>query len=388
MPSSRNRTGRAGTHRVPGPRRVAALALATALAATLPDRAQAANCAPTPVTPEFDDLPCMTVVDRSTDPTLTLAYSYDPGLVQMAALGGAQTLSLIAFRSRPRRLPTWLSTDLYQAQKDAYSGGECDIPDAGPEDILETSVELAGEWTLLTPTPLAVTVEQAAAGFTWDTTGMDPGTYHLFAFTDAGRFPAWTIVRGGFTVADDPTDAAASPPGVFLLDPVGLSPIPGQEYGLRGCAFAMPGSELDVEWATSAPTPQEQLWHFIATCLPLEGESIRVPYLLPEETAGAQVQFRATVRDPVGREDSTFTLFSLVAESCTTSTPGPHCDGFEPGDPSSFPDDRCVDPTETTGAGAGGNLTGGCGCVAHPTPGDRLWLLLPLLARRRRRPVG
>lgn len=341
--------------------------------------ARAADCAPTPVTPQFEDVPCMTIVERSSVAEITLRYSYDPALVQMAILGSPQTVSFVAFRTRPSNLPTWLSTAQYEAQKVDAEGGECGLEDPAPEDILDTNLDLAGEWTLLTPTPLPVTPEQAAEGFTWDTTGMDPGTYHIFAHTDAGRYPAWTALRGGITIVDDLQDTAAVPPGLFLLDPVGLGRIPGQVYSLRGCVFAMPGSQLDVDWSRPPSPEQERVWTPAAACLPVEDELVRIPYLVPEELAGQWIQLRGTLRDPTGRETSTFTIFSPVTESCTAMPPGDHCEAFEPGDPSQFPDDRCEEAS-------GGDDLEGCGCTgsAGPTGWPGLLGLIAFVRRRRR----
>ena len=380
-----------------------AVSLTFLLLAGAPTLAVASNCAPAPAIPDFGDPPCMTLVDRSADATVHVSYSYDPVALGMIPPDMGQSLYLVAFSERPATLPFWLTWDQVKAAQATYSG-DCTVLDPDPELVLETSTELAGKWTMLTPTPLEISAAQADMGFDWDTTGLEPGMYHLYGYADAGRFNVWNLYPGAFMVVDDPTPNTDGPIGLFLRDLPFDQMFPGQEYNLQACAFTPAGSELDLEWALST-FGEELTWNPMQGCFPTDGGDFQIPFLLPFETADDSVQFRGVLRDPMGREVRHFTSFKLMGPDCVTpiAVP-PACESFVEGDASAFPRDMCGGGSGTdggtTGGTAGGSGTdtssgqdtdggkgGGCACRAGSggAPGGAaLGLLLLAWGRRRR----
>ncbi|RMG94659.1 MAG: hypothetical protein D6705_15505 [Deltaproteobacteria bacterium] len=381
--------------------------LAGALAfVSLAPSARASNCAATPVSVDFESGECISVVDRTAGTTVHLAYTHPPEQLAMIQPGWEQWIHFYAFSVRPSTLPLWLSQQQVDDATALFMGSDCEVGVVPDEQILEKNAELAGTFYALGD-PVPVTAEQAAMGFDWDPAALPEGTYLIFAYVDAGRFNTWFGFPGAFKVVDGP-DPDAAGPSLYIQDlSLGTTYFPGQKYQVKVCTDSMDGSTLDLSWETSVLPGEEPLSGIVAACLPVEDPVTNVPFVLPQETASAQVRFVGTLTDPMGRTHETFSAFRLIgpstAECLDPDVPikPSHCSDFTPADPEDGqPDDRCETggTTGTTGGSVGGsdgsggtdtagtNDGDGAGCGCRTGGGPMAWaiLLLPLLVRRRR----
>ena len=401
-PSPRPGSPRAATRRGA---LVCAFAFATLLIA---GAAQAAN-GDLPRTPmQHQGQQCLTVVDRSVDPVVHLAYTIPLIDTCLTAdeLPGSRTHQLIAFchgDPRARILPHWHT----RAEADLAAAADLtDLDPVPPEDVLEDSPDYAGCWhpILAAEHRRPITCAAARPGVDWDTRDLAVGTYLVRGYTFDPPLNTWSPRHGLFKMIDDP-DPAASPPAVGIAN--------GDTYLyldrpmlVRLCADAMAGATVTLSYGPNDPAPA---WTPFIVDHPIGTGELDLEFLPPAELAGTIVTLRAEIVDPMGR---TYTAF-MQGEVNIQSTPDPAGPGepAAPELPTDPPYDFCAEnpdadksldcPELTTGADSSGD-TGdtapiegetGCGCRSSDSPASlaslammmlMMLMIMPLLGLRRR----
>jgi MYXO-CTERM domain-containing protein len=368
----------------------------------------------TPVTwPE--DVPCLLEVDRAVAATVELPYAI-PFEDPMAGAsitrdevpdGRRQQFFAFAADIDPRvAMPEWISWDDVTAAAALGLTDPATVEDAW---VLESHPLLAELFVRIDPDDARrpITFATAAAGASWDTSMLAPGTYVVRAYTWDPWPNLWAHPRrGAVRVFDDVDDPALVPALAVGIDTAVLH---RNELGmLHGCVAAPVGTTLSAAWADFTD-PDGAFTEFGA--IEVSGDEIAIPFEPPEALWGKFAVVRVTAIDPAGLRYDAF-----VPESITilASDAPSDCEGgsFVEGCSTSSGDGGTTDPG-TLGAGTGaseagttessGSVTGstegggsaaspvdaagGCGC-RHSQPGARalvLGIAMAWLGRRRTR---
>ncbi len=298
-PSPRPGSPRAATRR-------GALVCAFGFAALLlASAAQAAN-GDLPRTPmQHQGERCLTVVDRSIDPVVHLAYTIPLTDTCLTAdeLPGSRTHQLVAFchgDPRARILPHWHT----RAEADLAAAADLtDLDPVPPEDVLEDSPDYAGCWhpILAADERRAITCAAARPGVDWDTRDLAVGTYLVRGYTFDPPLNTWSPRHGLFKVIDDP-DPAASPPAVGIAN-VDTYMYPDRPMIVRLCADAMAGATVTLSYG---PNDADPAWTPFIVDHPIGTGDLDLEFLPPAELAGMIVTLRAEIVDPMGRTHTTF----------------------------------------------------------------------------------
>lgn len=298
-------------------------------------------------------------------------------------------------------LPNWISeADVEAASKVEYccepNPADCPgiiCPLADPDattapEILDTNPDWAGCANRVTGDDerRPITVEAAAAGVTWDTTGVEPGVYAIEGYTWEPPFNLWSRRPGFVKVVDEAADASQYPAAAIMSvseekddDHV----IDGCEtITIEGCVDAGDGATLDVFWRH--PTPGEVEWHRIVADEPVQNGSFAIDWA-PEALPDELLLLRVDVKDACGTytAHAPFALTVLSGDECED---GGVFGGGDTGDePDDFVDEQnnrdentCVDGTGGD-AGEDGGKTGACGGCSSSSAGGAL-AGIPLLA--------
>lgn len=360
-----------------------------------------------------EDVPCMTVVDRSQSAVLHFAYDipYEDTDVTADEVSDSRRHQFIAFcrnHSPQEPLPTWLS------DKDVLAAASTDPPlhdveDVPPDDIMENNPDYKDCFVRIVADEdrRPITFAEVAKGVDWDTTGLPAGPYIVEGYTWEPVFNTWYKRPGVIHVVDGP-DLAAVAPAAALMNTDGYM-FANDGLTLQGCARALPGSKLTGYWSLTAETLD---WKTFAVDVPLDGETISLAFEPPIEAVGEQITLRVDVTDPMDRTFSSYAYQvisvlpgsedtggcadsgSFIGENCGGSSSGTSDGGGTTFEPASTGDGSSGGPTTSGGGGSsGGADTGepklddpkGCGCRGD---GDGAWglaaLALGLAARRRR----
>ncbi|WAS95141.1 hypothetical protein [Nannocystis punicea] len=358
-----------------------------------------------------DDVPCMTVIDRSQSSTLQFEYSipYEDTELTPDELPTSRRHQFVAFcrdDSPQTPPPVWLSWTDANVWLDWAAEKMIDAELIEDDDVLETNPLYKDCFVRITADDARrpITEAEAMKPVVWDTTGLPAGAWRIDGYTWEPELNRWSRRPGVVHVVDGP-DLAAAPPAAALTNPEGAFVVAGESYVLEGCARAMPGSTLTGYWALADSLE----WQEFAS-QPLEGEAISLAFTPPLEVAPDSVVLRVDVTDPMQRTYSTYpvSLLSVLAPS-DPSTGG--CS-----DSGSFlaqgGEETCGDSGSTTGTSGDGPTTGaatdassssgegtsdsattspmtgsdpsGCGCRSDRSGSAALWLLLPVLGLRRR----
>ncbi len=374
-----------------------------ALALT-PMRAHAGN-GDLPRTPmQHQGQRCLTVVDRSVDPVVHLAYTIPFTDVCLTAdeLPGSRTHQLVAFchgDPRARIVPHWQT----RAEADlAAAAGLTDLDPVPPEDVLEDSPDYAGCWhPILSPEQRRpITCAAARPGVDWDTRDLPVGTYLVRGYTFEPPLNTWSPRHGLYKIVDDTSDPSSNPPAVAIAN-VDTYLSKDRPMLVRLCADTMDGATVTLSYGVNEAAPT---WVPAIVDHPISSGALDLEFLPPSELAGTIITLRAEIVDPQARR---FVAY-MEGEINIQVTPDPQGD-VEPAAPelTTGPDyDFCAEnpdadkirecpsqtssstdtgtdtdtPTDTDTATPGAD---GCGCrgATPPTP---LLLLLTLFRRRRR----
>ena len=249
---------------------------------------------------------CMTVVNRTVEPTLMLTYSipYEnlrpPDAVDEVA--DSRRHQFIAFcqdRSPHTFLQIWLS----QADVDAAAAaGIVDVGEATPEQILETNTQWKDCFTRITADDerRLITFAEAAKPVVWDTTMLPVGPYVVSGYTWEPEFSIWRQRPGVVKVVDDP-DPVKSPPAMAITNRNEIK-YSDEILTVVGCLDAMDGSTITGYWALSTDdTPTELEWNSFGEDTPVSGDSFELPLTLPPESFGEELAIKVEITDPMDR---------------------------------------------------------------------------------------
>ncbi|HWB74693.1 MAG TPA: hypothetical protein VG755_07050 [Nannocystaceae bacterium] len=305
---------------------------------------------------------CATVVERATTPVLHLAYEVpfeDLGPLSTDEVDDSRTHQFFAFArldyaavGTAQRLPPWISdADIERA---ALVDPEVVPTDIDGYDVLEdTSRFTATEWTRITADDARVPISQAQAaiGVDWDLGGLAPGPWSVWGYTWEPLLNLWAPRPGFVLVVDSLAERDAAGPAIALLSDA-RDVVTGEPFEVLGCADVAVGSTVTIEWGT-ADGPIEPQWAALVVDEPITTGALAIAVALPEEAAGegpgqVMARLRATVTDPSGRSHVAYT-------------------------PSLY----------TVELGEAPHTNEGCACTSS-APSSAWWLLVPLLARRRR----
>lgn len=359
---------------------------ATGVALLAAATAHAGNAGHVPTRVDWSGAQCLTIVDRSTDPTVHIPYGIpfedtDVTTDEVDDSRRHQFFALCEPKGFHRFLPRWVS----QADVEAASLKGIVEPEAlSPEEVLETSETWADCWWRITPDDERRPITQAMAdeGVDWDTSALPAGNYWVEGYTHEPPKGLWTARPGVYKILDG-ADPGAVGPAVAVTTPE-LSLFRDETVTLTGCVDAIEGSVLAVRYAR---LEAELSWQTYLEDEPVLGESFEVQWLSPEAEWGQTLVIRIDVEDPEGRETRALSWSPMVV----TEVEMP-CELFCD-DTGGATDDAA----EATGAEAGseddGNADGDeggggedCACRSPRRAGGQAGLplmLLPLLLRRR-----
>lgn len=321
---------------------------------------------PRPRTPaEFPEPACMTVVDRSSDPTFAVTYTValDEPEPTPDEVPDGRRLQFLAFEPPFRTLPLWITTEDVVAAEAVGLVDASKIPD---REILANSSDWpADAWARITPDDARIPISQAEAekGVVWDTSLVAPGTYVISGYTWDPAFNHHSLRWGAIKVVDNLVEPAANLPSVFL-PPAAVDVVTaGNEIMLEGCGDALDGSVLHLSWA-EVDYANEPTWHPVDGAFPLESGAFVIPFVPPTPAKDAinfAVWLRIELEDPLGRRaiaesPNSFLILPGVAES-TDTTGG----------------STTTADTETTGTQG---ETGGCNCQTGNPSNPWQWLFI------------
>ncbi len=379
--------------------------IAVLAAVSLPATASAGNGVH-PRTPVVwpADTPCMTVVDRTQSPMLSMSYTipYEDTDVTEDEVADSRRHQFIAFcRDHSRQLPppAWLS---WKDVEVAAAKSLIDPMDLTDDDVFETSTEWKDCWYRITADEMRrpITFAEAMKPVAWDTTALPAGAYVVQGYTWEPIFNIFSPRPGVVHVVDD-ADVASVGPAAAVTTQEDYT-FADDTFMIEGCFRAMPGSTMSGYWSlTGGPTLD---WVPFVEAVPLEGESFALPFNPPNEAVQETIAFRVDLTDPMQR---TFTAHGV---HLLTVLPGSSNETGGCGSEASFIGESCDTEgtdTDATGpttdaasTGAGGSSgegsddsatteprqdgSGGCTCDATGSVAAS-WAWLILLGARRRR---
>ena len=289
----------------------AAAALAVGLLVLAPKTARASNMTH-PRTPVlWEDVPCITLHDRSQDPTLHLPYAipFEDTEVKPDEVAGSRTHQFIAF-CRPHDpqnfLPTWIS----QADvDDAVAVGLIRPGVVEPEAILESSTVWQDCWFRINGDDerRAITTANAEAGVDWDITDLPAGGYTIDGYTYEPVFNVWWL-RPGVVKIHDGDPAAVGPVGAISTGE--LTPYRNDTEVLEGCVDTLPGSTFSVSYALVSPDPPQ--WIGYLPDQPIDGDAFAFDFTPPMELWGQSGMIRVDFVDPMGRAYTTYQADNIL----------------------------------------------------------------------------
>ncbi|MCY1060683.1 hypothetical protein [Nannocystis sp. SCPEA4] len=361
---------------------------------------------------------CMTVIDRSVSPIVHFDYEipFEDTMVTADEVTDSRRHQFVAFcrnHTPQEPLPVWLA---WKDVEIAEAAGIAEKTDYKDDEVLETNAIYKDCFVRVTADEARrpITFAEAAKGFDWDTSALAPGPYILQGYTWEPAFNIWSKRPGVVHVVDGP-DLAGVPPAAALMNTEDL--LFGEDtLMLQGCARALPGSTMTGYWSLTGQSGLE--WNVFAEGVPLEGETIALPFKPPFEAVGQTVALRVDVVDPMQRSFSAFprALIVILPGNGETTT-GEDCsdtnnfigmmscgDDSSAGDSSGPGSSDGPEPTGSTGATGSstgsstgdtgdaatttpidGTSPGACGCHSGGLAGSWAWTGLLLLGLRRRR---
>lgn len=354
----------------------------------------------------WEDAPCMSVVDRSVDPVVHLAYTIpfeDTEVTPDEVADGRrhQFFALCRDHDPTDELPSWIS------EADVAAAEALGLVDPGTitgDAILDLNRAWQGCALRITADDerRPITFAAAAEGVDWDTSAVEPGAWVVEGFTHDPAFSVWSPRPGVIKVVDDLAPEASGPAAAVLNDEAVVDP--GEAVPIEGCVSAMEGSTLELRWAEVG----EERWHTAIVDEPVRGEAFTIDLVLPPEMAGQSARVRVEAEDPQGRRTTAYMSELVIVLPAPPSCEPDGCGttGDDEGPQDTGADESTGPGGETSGAtgsmptGSGGGSStgpaavddgtgaGGCGCTQRGAPTGwwttSPWLLVLLGARRRR----
>lgn len=348
-----------------------------------------------------DDVPCITMLDRSQGAELSLRYTipFEDTAVTVDEVLDSRTHQFIAVcrdHSRQEPLPSWLT---WKDVETAAARGLVDALDVMDDDVLETSPMWKDCWYPITGPEARrpITFAEAAKPVEWDTTDLPAGAYSVQGYTWEPIFNIFNQRPGVVQIVDEPDLSEYGPAAavttrtdvVFAEDP----------FALEGCFRAMPGATMRGAWALTRSYPLE--WRTFAEGVALDGDRFTLPFPIPPEAAGETIALRVDVTDPMQRSYSAHATqllavlpgnsgassgcddeASFIAEPCATQ--GLDTAMIPPTSTASTTDDSGVRNETTSNLPMQGDRAA-CACDARDTQESAVTVLVLLGALTRRR---
>lgn len=281
--------------------RPAAATLVACAALLAPATAEAGNGLHPRTPVVWDDSPCVTIVDRSVDPTVDLTYAipFADTDVTEDEVTDSRTHQFLAFcrdKNPQTVLPNWVAwADVVAAGEKPLDVDPAEVQDA---NVLDLSREWSGCWDRVTEDAdrRPITDAVAAQPVVWDTTGLDAGPWVVYGYTYEPAFNVY-VRRSGFIQVVDDLDPAATGPGAAITTKEQIL-YKGGETTFEGCLAAMEGSTIDLYWSIADESPE---WVPFVENEPVMGTSLSIPFVAAEEMTGKASMIRLDVTDPMGR---------------------------------------------------------------------------------------
>lgn len=336
----------------------------------------------TPVT--WEPGACMTVVDRSVEPVLSLAYTieYEDTMVEPGEVPDSRRHQFLALCHDYSPYIDWASGWITQADFDRAAASSLAFPELlVPDDILESSPKWEGCWTRITADDerRPITFAAAAEPVLWDTTGLPVGPQVVYGYTWEPPFNIWAQ-RGGVVQVVDDLDLASAPPALAVSSGEIIVYDDDEPAKVEGCVRAMEGATLTASFTVRDDEPRT--WTAFAEDVPVTGESFALPLVVPPEGIDRELVLRVEVVDPLGRQHTGYMQGQAFVLHRLPDNPGPVPTGSESSGSEDSGDATAAEESDAAG----------CGCDASAGPSG--WGLLALvllgrgrLSRGRTRPV-
>lgn len=356
----------------------------------------------------WNDVPCATLVDRSTTAVWHLDYDipYEDLQVSDDEVADSRTHQFFALcrdNSPQAYLPRWITGADIQSAADKQL---IDPATVDPADVFETSTEWEGCWFRINGDAerLPISDASAAAGVDWDLTGIPAGGYVFGGYTWEPPINIWMQRPGFVKIHDGDPDAA---PPVVAITTGELVLEQGGAAAVEGCVDAMDGATLTAYWALAESGDVD--WTAFVEDAPVEGSQFAIELTAPPELVGDTGMLRVDVQDPMGRSFSAFGIELVIVISPTGAddcegggfVQGPDCPSTDGGTADAGATTSGVPATsgavgesgtgdssgDSTPPSSDGEGKSGCGCeAAEPAPFTGSLACLVLFGARRRRP--
>lgn len=309
-----------------------------------------------------DGVPCMTVVDRSQSATYQFSYGIpyedtDKTTDEVADSRTHQFIAVCRDHSPQDPLPTWLSWKDVDA---AAAKGLVDAMTVDDEDVFETSSIYKDCFARITADDARrpITFAEAMKPVVWDTAMLPAGPYVLQGYTWEPAFNIWSQRPGVLHVVDGP-DLSAVAPAAALTNTEDFM-FGADTLTLTGCARAMPGTTMSLYWSLTTGAMLD--WKPYVEGVALEGDTISLPFLPPDEAIQETIALRLDVIDPMQRTFSAFPVHLITVLPGGTGTTGCSDTG------SFIGGESCGDGTSSGGGGTGGGASTSDGTVTGGAP--------------------
>lgn len=347
--------------------------------------------------------PCRTVIDRSVEPILELAYTipYEDVEATPDEVADSRRHQFLAFcrgTNVQEPYPTWLSWK----DADAAKAKGLTSPDLADKDVLETSSEWKDCFLRITGDEQRrpITFAEAMKVVKWDLSGMTAGPYLIHGYTWEPAFNAYWPTTGYVQVIDGPDRSMTLPGlGIDYGDSDESAIIwADQTLKIRACPYALPDSKVTAYWSEPVPIA----WTPFVTDLVIDGDSeFEVEFVPPPEAAtGLRAMFRLDLVDPMGRESSAHVAHLATVLPGNAPEMSETCDGNGFIAEESCGGESSTSAIQSSGSGSGSSATtttttdvgsppvhnaSGCSCsTLGGGNGAPLALVIASLIRRRR----
>lgn len=291
--------------------------------------AEAANALRPRTAAQFDDVPCMMVVDKSVDSTLHLEYGvpFDDLDFTPEELPDTRRHQFFAFG--PVRfdftLPNWINRHDYdRSEANGDFTRDYDID----QDILDqSSLWPAGTWHRITPDDarVPITHEQAAMGVDWDLSETPVGTWVIATYTWEPDNNLWAYRPGAVKIVD-PGDPDSGAPAAFLSFDTPQFVTADEPHDIVGCVDAAPGSTMTASWGRVVGNDEPEWVPFVSD-EPASTGALVLPFSAPAEAANDDLKIRLEVTDPDGRSYVAFSPAIAVVANPDATDDGNDDDG-------------------------------------------------------------
>lgn len=351
--------------------------------------AASAHAHPVPaLAPDFGAPECITVVDKRSEPQISLDYlvGYDDVMEEPDHIPVAdqKTHQFFAFRGQLTAsdpvytyapfdpalepdiaLPMWINqTDL---QACAAKNTPMIAPQFTPEGIgantLSERPDMMGQWLNVREMRVPITERQGMLGLRWMLADVPPGVYQAAAYIYSPPFNAWEPRPGVIKVVDGTRDVPA-----VTMSSVDASLFEGQGRKVGGCVNAPPGTQLQAyARATETPNAPWEMWD----SKPADDTGrFEFCYRSPKPGFSGIMELRVVAVSPEGDMTAAYAPDQIVliptASTCTPSAKlccdiaaaggadtGAAATSVDPGASAPPPVGTLAQPTMTAAAGAG-----------------------------------